>query len=107
VPSSRLRHDEYTIFDNESDGGTNLLPHSRVVTVRLDPAIKIATLIKSVNQPEDYVANAEGNAQTIGGGDLFVGWGAVPYMSLFSPSGRLLFNAKLPDGLSTYRAYLL
>ncbi len=102
-----LGHDEYTIFDNESDGGTNLLPHSRVVTVRLDPAIKIATLIKSVNQPEDFVANAEGNAQTIGGGDLFVGWGEVPYVSLFSPSGRLLFNAKLARGVNTYRAYQL
>ncbi|HET7017598.1 MAG TPA: arylsulfotransferase family protein [Streptosporangiaceae bacterium] len=94
-----IGHDEYTFFDNESDGGTKLLPHSRVVTVRLDPAIKIATLIKSVNQPEDYVATAEGNAQTIDGGDLFVGWGEVPYVSLFSPSGRLLFNAKLPSGV--------
>jgi hypothetical protein len=25
----------------------------------------------------------------------------------FSPSGKLLFNAKLPDGFGTYRAYRL
>jgi hypothetical protein len=38
---------------------------------------------------------------------LFVGWGALPYISEFSPSGHLLFNAELPAGVSTYRAYRL
>ncbi len=36
-----------------------------------------------------------------------IGWGGLPYISEFSPSGKLLFNAKLPAGVSTYRAYLL
>jgi hypothetical protein len=40
-------------------------------------------------------------------GDLFVGWGALPYISEFSPSGQLLFNAELPAGLTSYRAYRL
>ena len=30
--------------------------------------------------------------------------GALPCISEFSPSGQLLFNAKLPAGVSTYRA---
>jgi hypothetical protein len=33
--------------------------------------------------------------------------GRVSYFSEFSPSGKLLFNAKLPDGVGTYRAYRL
>jgi Arylsulfotransferase (ASST) len=49
----------------------------------------------------------EGNAQTTRDGDLFVGWGELPFMSEFSPSWRLLFNAKFPAGVSTYRAYRL
>ena len=48
-----------------------------------------------------------GNGQTTPGGGLFVGWGSLPYISEFSPSGQLLFNAKLPAEVSTYRAYLL
>ncbi len=40
-------------------------------------------------------------------GNLFVGWGALGYISEFSPSGQLLFNAELPAGMSTYRAYRL
>jgi len=98
---------EYTLFDDESDGSTTLLPHSRAVTVDLDLTTRVATLVKSVDQPEGLVAPALGNAQTTPNGDLFVGWGALPYISEFSPSGQLLFNAKLPAGVSTYRAYLL
>jgi outer membrane protein assembly factor BamB len=98
---------EYTFFDDESDGSATLLPHSRVVTVKLDLATSVATLVKSVDQPEGLVAPAEGNAQTTRDGDLFVGWGELPYISEFSPSGRLLFNAQLPAGVSTYRAYRL
>jgi hypothetical protein len=98
---------EYTFFDNESDGSTKLLPHSRAVTVKLDLTTRIATLVRSVSEPEGRLVPAEGNAQTTPNGDLFVGWGALPYISQFSPSGQLLFNAKLPAGVSTYRAYRL
>ena len=99
----------YTWFDDESPGpsGGSLLGHSRAVTVRLDLATHVATLIKSDNQPEGLVAGVEGNAQTMPGGNLFVGWGALPYISEFSPSGALLFNAKFPANVSTYRAYRL
>ena len=61
--------------------------------------------MKSVEQGEGLVAGAEGNAQTTRNGDLFVGWGALPYISEFSPSGQLLFNAELPAGVTSYRAY--
>jgi Arylsulfotransferase (ASST) len=96
---------EYTLFDDESGG--NLLGSSRVVTVRLDLATRVATLVKSADQPEGQVAQVMGNAQSTPGGGLFVGWGSLPYISEFSPSGTLLFNARLPAGVSTYRAYLL
>jgi hypothetical protein len=96
---------EYTLFDDESDGSTTLLRNSRVVTVKLDP--NVATLIKSVDQPEGRIASAFGNAQTTTSGDLFIGWGALPDISEFSPAGQLLFNAALQAGGSTYRAYLL
>ena len=99
----------YTWFDDESPNpnGGSLLGYSRAVTVRLDLATHVATLIKSDNQPEGLVAGVEGNAQTMPDGNLFVGWGALPYISEFSPSGTLLFNAKFPPNVSTYRAYRL
>ncbi len=59
----------------------------------------------SENQPEGLSAPSQGNAQTTPEGNLVVGWGALPYFSEFSPSGKLIFNAEFPAGVNTYRAY--
>jgi hypothetical protein len=98
--------DTYTFFDNES-AGTPELPYSRAVTVRLNYQDKTATLVASDNQPEGLSAASQGNAQTTGNGDQFVGWGALPYFSEFSPAGQLEFSAQFPAGVNTYRAYRL
>ncbi len=96
--------DVYTFFDNES-AGVPQLPYSRAITVKLDERSRVATLIASDDQPEGLSAPSQGNAQTNLAGNLVVGWGALPYFSEFSPSGRLLFNAEFPTGVNTYRAY--
>ncbi len=98
--------DLFTFFDNDSSGSP-LLPASRAVTVRLNFRTKVATLVGSDSQPEGLSAPSQGNAQTTGNGDLFVGWGALPYFSEFSRTGKLLFNAEFPAGVNTYRAYQL
>jgi hypothetical protein len=96
----------FTFFDNDSTG-TALLPHSRAVTVRLNFRTKVATLVAADNQPEGLSAPSQGNAETTRTGDLFVGWGSLPYFSEFSRSGALLFNAQFPAGVNSYRAYQL
>jgi hypothetical protein len=96
----------FTFFDNDSSG-TALLPYSRAVTVRLNYRTRVATLVAADKQPEALSAASQGNAQTTRNGDLFVGWGILPYISEFSPSGGLLFNAQFPAGVNTYRAYRL
>jgi hypothetical protein len=102
----------YTWFDNDSAGtansGTSVsaeLPNSPVVTVRLNFRTHVATLVASVNQPEDESATSQGNGQTLADGDLSVGWGALPYFSTYGKNGALLFNAEFPSGVNTYRAY--
>jgi hypothetical protein len=101
-----IGNDEYTFFDNESSG-TPLLPYSRAITVKLNPWSKVATLVSSDDQPEGLSAASQGNAQTTDDGNLFVGWGALPYFSEFDRQGNLIFNAEFPAGVNTYRAYLL
>ena len=96
----------YTFFDDES-AGTPLLPYSRAVYVTLNFRTKVATLVQSDNQPEGLSAAAEGNGQTTLNGDLFVGWGVLPYICEFSPRGKLVWNAEFPAGVNTYRAYRL
>jgi Arylsulfotransferase (ASST) len=95
----------FTFFDN--DAAPAELPYSRSVTVVLNDRAKTATLVASNNQPEGLSAGSQGDAQTTRNGDQFIGWGALPYFSEFSPSGQLLFNAEFPAGVNTYRAYRL
>jgi hypothetical protein len=104
----------YTVFDNESAGAGNTgtgtsseLAYSRAATIKLNLAKHTATLLASDDQPAGLIASSQGNAQLLAGNDLFVGWGALPYFSEFSPSGKLLFNAEFPAGVNTYRAYRL
>jgi hypothetical protein len=99
-------HDTYTFFDNESSGSPEL-PYSRAITVRLNERARTATLVASDDQPESLSAASQGDVQTTRNRDLFVGWGSLPYISEFSPSGQLLFNAEFPAGVNTYRAYRL
>jgi len=101
-----LGHGLYTFFDNESAGSPEL-PYSRAITVRLSERTHTATLIAADDQPEGLSAASQGNAQTTSDGDLFVGWGALPYFSEFDRFGKLVFNAEFPTGVNTYRAYLL
>jgi Arylsulfotransferase (ASST) len=101
-----LGHDRYTIFDNEASS-TQQLPYSRAVTIELDEHTHVATLVDSRNQPEGLSAPSQGNAQTTDGGNLFVGWGSLPYLSAFDPTGDLIFDAQFPAGVNSYRAYLL
>ncbi|MGZ4176027.1 MAG: arylsulfotransferase family protein [Solirubrobacteraceae bacterium] len=107
-----LGHGEYTFFDNESAGLANTgsgvsseFGFSRAVRVQLDERRRTATLVQSYDQPESLTAPSQGNAQTTSHGDLFVGWGSLPYFSEFSPSGELLLNAQFPTGVNSYRAY--
>ena len=105
--------DELTFFDNESAGAGNTgtdpsaeLDHSRVVTVRLDPRARTATLVASDDQPGGGLASSQGNGQRLPDGGEFVGWGILPEISQFDAAGRLVFDAAFPAGVNTYRAYL-
>jgi hypothetical protein len=102
----------YSFFDNESAGVANTgsgavseYANSRVVVVKLDPARHKATLVRTDNQPAGLLATSQGNAQPEPGGQTFVGWGALPYLSEFDRHGAVVFGAKFPAGVNTYRAY--
>jgi hypothetical protein len=98
----------YSFFDNDyNPPSPALLSSSRAVVVQLNESTHVATLVASYNQPEGLLARSQGNAQATDEGNLFVGWGALPYFSAFDPAGNLIFNAQFPAGVDSYRAYFL
>ncbi len=95
-----------TFFDNGATPAVH--PQSRAIDVRVDASAKAATLVREAVHPgKPLVAGSQGNVQALPGGDWMVGWGEVPYLSEFSSTGALLFDAHLPSTYESYRAYRL
>jgi hypothetical protein len=105
-------HGVFTVFDNAAAGlantGTTVLvalPYSRAEVIKLDATHRTATLVKENDEPALQSATSQGNTQLLRNGNVFTGWGALPYLSEFTRSGKLVFDASYPTGLISYRAY--
>lgn len=81
-------------------------PHSRAIVVKLDLRRKRATLEHAYyHRPQTVLAHYMGNAQLLPNGNMFVGWGGSPYVTEFAPDGSIVFDAALPYGGQSYRAF--
>jgi hypothetical protein len=96
-----------SIFDNgAADFDRSHHKQSRVIYLRLDRKKRTATLARGFYHPSRVLAISQGNAQTLPNGNLFVGWGSSPAISEFSPDGRMLWDARVPNGrYQSYRAF--
>lgn len=99
VDSQTLR-----IFDNESDGAP-VLPYSRVIWVSHDDTAMTASVVQSIVHPLSLSVYAEGSAQTLPNGNVFVDWGILGRYSEFSASGQLLLDTLMAPGYSSYRGF--
>jgi hypothetical protein len=98
-----LPNGEVSVFDN---GGVPIVhPQSRAIVVALNQQAGTETLVSEFEHPTALKAGSQGDVQLLGSGNLFVGWGAEPWFSEFTPSGQLLFDAHMPTGDQSYRAY--
>jgi arylsulfotransferase ASST len=94
---------EVSIFDNGSSPTVH--SQSRGIVLKLDTQNRTATLVNQIIHTPALLAQSQGNMQTLGNGDWFLGWGQVPGFSEFSPGGALLFDAHFPPRTQSYRAF--
>jgi hypothetical protein len=91
-----------SFFDN---GATPTVHRqSRVIALRLDKRKMTASLVSSFVHPSPLVSPSQGNFQPLPDGSWFVGWGQEPYLSEYSASGALLFDAHMPKTYQSYTA---
>ncbi len=91
-----------TLFDNR---GERMDEPSRGIVLKLDEDAMTARLVREYTHPEEPFAIFQGNVQTLPNSNAFVGWGSAPYLSEFSRDGELLFDARFPLEVESYRAY--
>jgi hypothetical protein len=87
-----------TMFDN----GYRV---SRAIVLNVDEHNRRVTLSRGYEHPSNLLSTSQGNVQVLPNGNIFVGWGAQPYVSEFTPTGELIFDAKLPPDYISYRSF--
>ncbi len=79
---------------------------SRGLVLKLNTSNHTVGIAKQYSHGVTVQARYMGNVQQLSGGRAFVGWGNAPFMSEFSRSGQLIFDAAFPAPDMTYRAYV-
>jgi hypothetical protein len=90
------------------DDGSNPRIHYQSRGVRVVPELAHhrTRLLRVYTHPTALLADSQGDNQVLYPGEnVVIGWGAVPEVSEFSKTGALLFDAHLPPGMSSYRAF--
>ncbi|HKP90503.1 MAG TPA: MFS transporter [Thermoleophilaceae bacterium] len=101
-----------SLFDNhccEITGAGEYLPAkspSRGLELRLDPARHTATPVTEYTHGTTFHSQYMGNVEHLSNGDVFVGWGQVPYISAYTKDGKPLFDGAFPEPNMSYRAYV-
>lgn len=89
-----------TLFDdNQAPNG------SRGLVLEVDETARAASLIRAYTHPASIQATSQGNFQVLPNGDALIGWGSQPNVTEFDPQGKVAFDAALPPGGSSYRAF--
>ena len=93
-----------SVFDNAAAPAKE--PQSRALLLALDEPRMRATLVRAyVHRPEHVLSHYMGNAQVLANGNILVGWGGSPFVTEFDREGAIVFDARLPEGGQSYRAF--
>jgi hypothetical protein len=93
-----------SVFDNAAAPREEL--QSRALLLALDTKRMHVSLEQAyTHRPDLVLSHFLGNAQLLANGNVFVGWGGAPYVTEFTRSGAIAFDARLPRGGQSYRAF--
>jgi len=73
--------------------------------LELDMEPMSAIVVREYTHPDMLLAATQGNVQVLPNDNVFIGWGSKPAFSEFSRDGDLLFDARFPPQVESYRAF--
>ncbi len=101
---ARHRHSNVVTLFDDGAGPTNAEPTSRGLKLYLNTKKMRAELIEAYTPHPKMLAHYTGSTRVLSNGNVFIGWGNEPYFSEYSANGHLLYQARFPDGVYSYRA---
>jgi hypothetical protein len=100
---SELPGQQVSVFADEASPPES--KQSRGVVIALDWGKHTANVAHEYFLPHPALAGSQGSVQILANGNVFVGWGQLPYFSEYSPSGKLLYLGALHAPDESYRTY--
>lgn len=94
-----------SVFDNGGAERTQVESQSRGLLLHLDFKAKHASLIRALTHNPPVYGRVMGNVQRLPNGNFMVGWGADPHFTEFGADGSVHWDATLPHGGESYRAF--
>lgn len=98
--------DRILLFDNGNDRPNHF---SRAVEYRIDEQAHTATLVWQFQHDQTVKSTAMGGVQRLPNGNTLIGWGATqmpgPAVTEVTPDGHVVYEAALPLGYVSYRAF--
>jgi Arylsulfotransferase (ASST) len=94
-----------SVFDNAADPQKE--PQTRGLLLDPNLSTRTVTLVKAfVNPARKLLAESQGNLFSLPGGDWLMGYGRLPSLTEYSPSGQVLLDATLGRNVQDFRSYL-
>jgi hypothetical protein len=107
---SALGHDRYSVFDDGAIGhgclpGNHSWHPSRGLIFRVNPSVHPVkvTLIHAYSHDPNIHSEYLGSTQSLGNGNVLVGWGTVPEVTQYSADGKVLMDLSLSQ--PSYRSF--
>jgi hypothetical protein len=94
-----------SVFDNGGAEVTQVESQSRGLQLKLDFKAMHATVAHEWTHDPPLYGRVMGNVQLLPNGNRMVGWGADPHFTEFGADGGVRFDATLPHGGESYRAF--
>ncbi len=92
-----------TLFDDAATPKEE--SQSRAIQLTLNTKTKRASLDHSYTHTPSLLAGSQGDYQALPNGNVFVGWGAEPDFSEYTPGGKQIFSASFTLPAESYRAF--
>jgi hypothetical protein len=92
-----------TLFDDAATPKEE--SQSRAIELTLNTNNMSASLDHSYTHTPSLLAGSQGDYQTLTNGNAFVGWGAEPDVSEYTPNGQQIFSASFSAPVTSYRAF--
>lgn len=104
---AHLMGDRLTLLDDAwgAPRGAAEESQSSAKVMDVDTANMTVSLVHAYHHSPPLLTGSMGSVQSLPNGNIFVGWGAEPDFSEYTPGGQQIFNGTLALGVESYRAY--